>query len=687
MTDGKANPLIEALPPATDYITYLTIIEYNLTLENLPILHEVLQDVALTTNIGWDLIHILVPFLPSSEQCLEDIARLGNPREVIIKVTESLRLIDFDIAGEDQDEDPEARHEAFARRALKTAPVQRNEKAAPTQAIETPPEPSLPVLQFVALLSMLSILHPRIKTKYPSRFLSTTLQAILATFSGAGAYIEEITPAVIKFIKTISGTKRPHLPPRRNTSQSNVLLGDSGAPDPEASTEFPDDNELATQRRLLQSFVTHFVEEYMLSLPLSEDIPGLALCSRLQERVHPELTVPNRVTISEKFSKDTQLLLRITTMGQIAALAQDLDLGSQDLYNTLTDTTPEATGHRDEEDEPPSSANEIPLSRRGAAFILASRLSAPILYDASTTAPVISIFPTHSQVLQSVLGGSSSTEFPTIGSEPSGLLDSLLALAILALENNEIGEPIDDEDFNNYLQKTALISANCPSPSIRYYAHYLTSTVLRSHPSDKARLAFIRDTLEHCPFENLKASAVSWLKGEILEANSPLPNPIVDGAVPSPAHTGLGEHSSSDIGKATTSLFATPIALSTLSASLFPDLVHDLTAQSLLEAWMAFRPNVPFYLAALNLYRLLLSNHQLREALDIRAFHVNNGIAGSYLWPLKQASEMFKKDLESGGRLATEEGESGREMAIGEVSIVQMVLEEVERGILDLNKA
>lgn len=95
MSNGTENPLLEAKPPATDYITYLTIVEYNLTLENLPVLHEVLQDTNLTTNIGWDLLHLLIPLLPASQQCLQDIARLGNPREVVLKVTEALRLLDF----------------------------------------------------------------------------------------------------------------------------------------------------------------------------------------------------------------------------------------------------------------------------------------------------------------------------------------------------------------------------------------------------------------------------------------------------------------------------------------------------------------------------------------------------------------------------------------------------------------
>lgn len=106
--EESENPLVAALPPVSDYITYLTIVEYNLTPENLPVLQEVLKDEKLTTNIGWDLVHLLVPHLPDSEGCLREIARLGNPREVILKVTESLRLIDYESIEEDEDDDEDS---------------------------------------------------------------------------------------------------------------------------------------------------------------------------------------------------------------------------------------------------------------------------------------------------------------------------------------------------------------------------------------------------------------------------------------------------------------------------------------------------------------------------------------------------------------------------------------------------
>ena len=59
-TTEDESPLITALPPQTDYISYLTIIEHYLSEDTLPILHKVLQDEKLTTNIGWDLVHLLV---------------------------------------------------------------------------------------------------------------------------------------------------------------------------------------------------------------------------------------------------------------------------------------------------------------------------------------------------------------------------------------------------------------------------------------------------------------------------------------------------------------------------------------------------------------------------------------------------------------------------------------------------
>ena len=94
----------EARPPATDPFTYLTLIETHLSPEILPELDHILQDAELTQTIGWDLVDKLVK-LPGCETCLETIARLGNPREVIIKVNEALSQLDVDEGYEADEED------------------------------------------------------------------------------------------------------------------------------------------------------------------------------------------------------------------------------------------------------------------------------------------------------------------------------------------------------------------------------------------------------------------------------------------------------------------------------------------------------------------------------------------------------------------------------------------------------
>lgn len=73
--------------PTTDPFTYLTIVETNLSKDVLPVLCDVLQQKPdLTAKIGWDLVHLLIPLLPEAKQCLQTIARLGNPREVVSRL-------------------------------------------------------------------------------------------------------------------------------------------------------------------------------------------------------------------------------------------------------------------------------------------------------------------------------------------------------------------------------------------------------------------------------------------------------------------------------------------------------------------------------------------------------------------------------------------------------------------------
>jgi hypothetical protein len=647
----EEHPLLAARPPVTDPITYLTIIEYNLTEENLPVLHQVLQDPELTSTIGWDLVHLLLPLLPASEECLQDIATKGNPRECVLKVTEALRLLEFEESQETEDEDEDKTEAEGSGQRLIAPEIEVGESSA-SPRLPCTVLPPLPVLKFEILLDILATLHRRVKTKFPSRFLSTSLQAALVAFNRANSNIEELALSAIKFVKTLSGTKRPHLPTRRSSGHLLRTITNTSEPDPEANGDAQNDDETTLVTRLLQSFITHILEDYVLSLTSNEDVPGLAWSSRLMEKYEPQRIPkkPNYRKYADRFAQDEDLTSRSAILGQVVALTQDLGLKTEDLMRTVLDAEVEKRGIPGTEDEPPSSAEDIPLSRTGSLLLLTARSVKQQLYASANSDDLsaISIFPEHATILSNFVGALGPQ---TVGLEPDALLDTVLAHGLIALEQNNVGEPKDDESFAQYLQTVSLISANTPSPSLRGHAHYLTTTVLRSHPHDLVRLTFIRDTLEHCPYENLKASAVSWLKGETLEANTP--HAEVDGE---------------------TNIFATPVALSTVAPFLWPDLTNHYTSidTDIAEAWVQFRQELGFYVAALNFYYMLLRAQQLHESLGIKDLHL-----GHYIDPMKKVVTRFRHELEAGGGKLDLEGD-GLEQAKADVGLLEKVVDWVE---------
>jgi len=656
--DLEDHPFLASRPPVTDPITYLTIVEYNLSEDNLPVLHQVLQDTELNQTIGWDLIHLLLPLLPASEECLQDIATKGNPRECVLKVTEALRLLDFG-GQQDEDEDEEDGEASDHQSRVSDIGIGESSSSPAFQKTNIPP---LPILKFEILLDVLATLHRRIKTKYPSRFLSTSLQAVLVSYNRSNTHIEELTLSAIKFVKTISGTKRPHLPSRR--SSGNILRTGTGhsEQDPEAQSEAPSIEETELVNRLLQSFLTHILEDYVLSLSSEDDVPGLSWASRLMEKYEPQRTPnkPNYQTYADRFAKDEDLKSRSTILGQIVALTRDLGLDYREVLQTLLDPEVEKRGTPGTEDDPPASAKDIPLSRTGSLLLTAAKTVKQELYASAIDDPslAIAIFPEHATILANFVG----TLGPqTVGLEPEALLDTILALGLVALEKNNIGEPKDDENFAQYLQTLSLISANTPSPSLRGHAHYLTTTVLRSHPHDLVRLTFIRDTLEHCPYENLKVSAVSWLKGETLEANAS--HPAVDEDGP-------------------TNIFATPVAIATVAPYLWPDLSKQYALAndtSLEKAWMQFRQELAFHVAALNFYYLLLQARHLHDALGINDVRATHQFQTQYMDVLKHAAVRFQKELNHGGG-ALAESADGLKQAMADVTLLETVIAWVEKA-------
>ncbi|KAL8950963.1 MAG: hypothetical protein Q9222_003024 [Ikaeria aurantiellina] len=586
------NPLRKALPPAVDYLSYLTILEYNLTVEQLPLLHDILQDTTLTANIGWDLVHLLLPLLPESQLCLLDVARLGNPREVVLKVTELLEGLSIteeeDADGEAQEDDGEklsdqglAQSEGLDDRSS-AAPSALHNGAASTSPTEEDAKkrriPPTQLMKFSVLVDMLAILHPRIKTKHPSRFLSTSLQAVLPAYA-ALLTDNEATEVVLNFVKTFSGSKRPQLPPRKSSTQvlSQTPQQALSAPDPEGSDEPPAPEEDALQKRLLQSFLTFTAEGYISALPSDDDIAAMAWSSRLHEALHPRKMVPGRRTAREAFEVDEDLHFRDTIIGRIPALMRDLNIRLDDLLQTLTepDTPP-----NEDSDDLPSSASDVPLSRLGCLYLLCGTIASKILFHAPGTHSSLHLFPTVSTIFKNLLPN------PSSGTTPLPTVDSLLFLGHYALENGSLNDPPQSDDvFISTLQTLSLLCATTPSSSLRYIAHTLTTSLLHAHPDPQTRFSFIEDTIIHCPYETLKASAVGWLKDSILAANS----------------ASSQEHTVGDNGN----VFSTPKCL-TSRLFLNPLELSD-------DDFMAHEP---FFLAVLNLVYLLFSSRELSARLD-----------------------------------------------------------------------
>ncbi|KAL8934494.1 MAG: hypothetical protein Q9211_005202 [Gyalolechia sp. 1 TL-2023] len=600
------NPLLKALPPAVDYLSYLTILEYNLTPKQLPILHDLLQNTTFTANVGWDVVHLLLPFLPESRICLQDVARLGNPREVVLKVTELLEALGTaDAATNDAAEEGEGNSSELEQTTKTHAEVPFFNEVTFSQEHDASSVPSVhkvqdrprkspsKVSQFGVLVEMLAILHPRIKTKHPSRFLSTSLQPLLSAYASLLTHDDAIN-AVLDFIETFAGNQRPKLPPRKSSMQvvtqppRGVL---DAAPDPEANEEpvAPEENDL--QQRLIQSFLTFVVEGYMSSLPAGDDIVAMCWSTRLRQHSYPEKAVPGKDSACEAFEKDESLHRQDSIVGQILALARDLNLAPEELVTTLVE--PEyLTG--DNSDDLPSSASDVPLSRPGCLYLLCATIASNVFFHAPSNIPHLSTFPIYSKILRNFL--SPEQLAGSIGTGSLSLIDSLLFLESYISETPGFGKSLpDDKLFNSHLQCLSLLSANTPSRTLRYNAHVLASRVFHAHPSDDRRFAIIQDNLEHCPYENLKASAIGWLKDEIIDARR------------------LGPPTSPSTRPTETEEESTPFRPGTCM-SIMADYVFLRPTDMTDDAFLAHQN---YFLAVLNLYYLLLTMGGLGEYIHV----------------------------------------------------------------------
>ena len=282
-------------------------------------------------------------------------------------------------------------------------------------------------------------------------------------------------------------------------------------------------------------------------------------------------------------------------------MARDLELTN---YDTLIESIYKSDDHSQErelEEDHPSSPKEIPLSQRGCLFLFAAYIFSSVYFGSNIPQPDLLIFPDHARLVHQFLGAT----LPSGESNNEGVVDAVIMVGIWLEEHNRfVGGPLEDEEFLQLLQTLSLLSANNPSATIRNAAHMLTSLILHAHPSDQVRLAFIADTLEHCPFEALKGCAVSWLKEEIV----------------------VSEERKSE------NLFSNTVALSAVQPYLFPD-NSPLAELKDIELFKELGQMYPFHITVVN-FILFLAGSKYSHVVPTSMFTIVEEI---YLSPLLAA--------------------------------------------------
>lgn len=309
----------------------------------------------------------------------------------------------------------------------------------------------------------------------------------------------------------------------------------------------------------------------------------------------------------------------------------------------------------------------------GSLYLYSAVVASSALFDAPSSPSSLTLFPDFAAIVQNSLGAGVDG---TLGSESESAIDAVLFLGTFAWANSPDVEGVDDEVFHNTLQRLSLISANTPSPALRYQAHLLTSAILHLNPSDNVRLTFIKDTLEHCPYENLKASAVGWLKDEILSAQGSPGSPCTPG---SPMKAQHADNSGDTI-------FATPAVLTSLASDLLmkpSSIIKEGQGggpSSHSDAFQIFLHHQPFFLAVLNLIYLVLSSAPIFAALQVKTFVTKYDVTG-YCDSLRAASLLFQ------GRITSDAGEEvGRDGESG-LAELQLLDQTIERVMQAMGKA
>lgn len=268
----------------------------------------------------------------------------------------------------------------------------------------------------------------------------------------------------------------------------------------------------------------------------------------------------------------------------------------------------------------------------------------------------VPVYPDLARIYSNFIGEINTPDEVAFG-QPQPLLDSLLALTVLALRNPSGIPPTDDKEFANLV----LAVTACTARQTYSATRQLPEVFVHSHPSQTARFKIIRKVLEDDKWQTVKDRAIGWLKNEILQTSSSA----------EPADE--------------TNIFLNPHYFSVLFPLLFnaADLLLNVSTD-IVASWVRFSQTLaPSIHAALSLYYILVSSPALRTQLQLAKTHLY--FRTRLLEPLKTLCHTFEADLPQNG------GEGRIEAAVGEetcqigmarsVGLIAHVVEQVEDAV------
>ena len=650
-SSAEEDPLVAALPPATDYLTYLTLLEYQLKPRNLHVLNRLLSqdDGKLAREIGWDLVSRVVAMAAKVPEdvktCLDIIARRGNPREVLIRISEQLES--FKDSAEDNSEadwtNEEGKEEeeelpTFAGEAqrihlgdmkldglsiLNTDVMQEEQGEAKDQPenLQTDPETSVEdaALHFEYLLDTLGIVLTRIKTQHPSRFYATALPAVLRAYRTLDDKTQSTLPA-LKLLEKLSGKGKPVLPPRTSSVQNSErstqpqessATNQAPAPDPEAEDRLDElqatsSEDNAITRRLLQAVMVEVLDEFANSLK-DTNILTFSWTVRMRESLQPDRSVPGRATEAERWQSDEHLKLLESLLNRSVALSQHLGLDIENTFkteivertrseaSTTLTSQKESTSDPSEPSEPsdyPTSPSDIPFSTSGLILLFAANMFHNLNISTSPLANHLASVPTFGDVALVMLH---LQKLQAASPETDGLncatIDAILLLYYLSLirTSAELSPHYALNLFPKPLMILLNYAAALDDELLCDGAHGIAKMFFHSCPDEAPKIHAIETLIKYFKDKEPRCASlvIAWLKDELSAFGQP-PElgqmlPLKDGVI----------HGIDPI------IFQVDAELCDLLFSV-PNIDQTGT-----DVEAALRPHLLLYIATLNLYCIL----------------------------------------------------------------------------------